>query len=117
MNKVCDLFDKVEEDFDTVLATDIDFTGSIHFEKPSMIKGKVTGTIDTPSDLVIDTDAVVNADISALRTVIKGAVTGNITSVQDIFVTQTGSLTGDVSCTGFVLEPGSKFCGKCTMTY
>ncbi len=69
-----------EEDFDTVLAPDINFTGTIQFAKPFMIKGKVTGSINATSDLFIDTDSVVRADIHAERVVIKGSVTGNVTA-------------------------------------
>ena len=44
-----------EEDFDTILANDITFSGTIRFSKPFMIKGTVTGLIEATSDLVIDT--------------------------------------------------------------
>ena len=39
-------FDTDEEDFDTVMASDITFTGNIRFAKPFMIKGKMSGNID-----------------------------------------------------------------------
>lgn len=109
------LFDYEEDDFDTIMADDISFTGSIKFEKPFMIKGKVTGNIDAVSDLVIDTSAHVDADIVAVRVLVKGVVKGNISADKMIFVTSTGSVTGDLTSAQVVLEPGSKFTGKCTM--
>ena|SRR5574344_768501 len=109
------LFELDEEDFDTVMAADIKFNGSIKFAQPFMIKGKVNGTIDATSDLYIDTDAEVNADIIANRVLVKGKVKGNITGRKMVFVTSTGSVEGDITTAEVVLEPGSKFGGKCTM--
>ena len=88
-----DLFDLEEEAFDTVIESDIAFTGSIRFAKPFMIRGKVKGSIDATSDLVIDSGASVEADIKALRVLVKGKVKAE----------------------QVVLEPGSTFTGKCTM--
>ena len=44
-----------DDDFDTVLASDISFRGTIKFSKPFMIRGTVSGMIDATSDLVVDT--------------------------------------------------------------
>ena len=66
-NKGCDLLDFEESDFNTVMASDISFSGKIRFTKPFMIKGQVSGKIEADSDLVIAQDAVVKADIVAER--------------------------------------------------
>ncbi len=114
--KDTDLFDLEEDDFDTVMASDISFRGNIRFAKPFMIKGSVTGSIDATSDLVVDTGAVVTAGISAARVLVRGKVEGNITARDLVFVSSTGSVNGDITSEQVVLEPGSKFSGKCTMT-
>ena len=108
-------FETEEDDFDTVMAKDITFTGRIHFEKPFMIKGHVNGSIDATSDLLIDTDAEVNADIVADRVLIRGKVKGNVNGYKLVYITSTGSITGDISSAQVVLEPGSTFFGRCTM--
>ena len=108
-------FDTDEEDFDTVMASDISFTGNIRFTKPFMIKGKMNGIIEATSDLLIDTDAV-NADISTDRVLVRGKVTGNINGRKLVYVTSTGTVKGDITSTQVVLEPGSVFSGKCTMS-
>ncbi|MBE6349943.1 MAG: polymer-forming cytoskeletal protein [Spirochaetaceae bacterium] len=110
-----DFFDLEEEDFDTILYEDIDFTGSITFTQPLMIKGKVTGTIDTNSDLVIDTEATVQANIIAKRVLVKGLLTGDITAEQLVFVASSGKVTGNITAAQVVLEPGSRFSGQCSM--
>lgn len=109
------IFDLEDEDFDTVLASDISFTGEIRFARPFMIKGTVSGLINATSDLVIDTNARVVADITADRVLVRGSVTGNITGRKLVFIAATGSVTGDIVAAKVALEPGGSFSGKCTM--
>ena len=113
--KDTDFFDLEDEAFDTIIEDDISFSGNIKIKKPFMIRGKVSGTIQSTSDLVVDSNAVVEADISARRVLIRGKVKGNVTSEKLIFVTSTGSLDGDITTAKVVLEPGCNFTGKCTM--
>ena len=113
--KEIEQFDTDEDDFDTVMAEDINFSGSIFFEKPFMIKGSVDGSIDSKSDLLIDATAFVRANITTDRVYIRGKVEGNIDAKRLIYVSSTGSVTGDISAAQVVLEPGSAFSGKCTM--
>jgi len=115
-NKDNDLLDLDEEDYDTVLAPDIDFSGTIQFEEPFMIKGRVSGTIEATSDLMIDSGAVVKANIKASRVVIKGEVDGNVTATQAVHVFSSGKLNGDVTAPEVVLDSGCYFTGICTMT-
>ncbi|HNQ97022.1 MAG: polymer-forming cytoskeletal protein [Spirochaetales bacterium] len=115
-NKDNDLLDLDEEDYDTVLAPDIEFTGTIEFTEPFMIKGKVSGQIMATSDLLIDEGALVKADIQANRVVIKGSVEGNVTATQIVHVFSSGRLNGDVSAPEVVLDSGCFFSGICTMS-
>jgi cytoskeletal protein CcmA (bactofilin family) len=113
--KEMDICDFDEGDFDTVMAPDITFSGTIRFKKPFMIRGKVSGEIDAVSDLVIDTDAEVVSDIAADRVLVKGNVKGDIDGKRIVIVAATGEVTGDIISKQVVLEPGSSFTGKCTM--
>ena len=110
-----DLFEREDSDYDTYIAPDIKFSGNIHFEKPFIVKGQISGNIEATSDLVIDTDAIVNADISAERVLIRGKVKGNVIGNKLIFITASGSLDGDITTGKVVLEPGCVFTGKCSM--
>jgi len=104
-----------DADFDTILSSDIDFTGSLSFEKPFLIRGKVSGEINATGLLVIDEDAVVNANIQALRVLVRGQVKGDITAVEKVEVTATGKLTGNVTAPEIYMETGCIFNGHCTM--
>ena len=113
--KDTDFFDLEEEDFDTVLACDIAFSGTVRFAQPFMIKGTLNGSIQATSDLVVDTGAVVTADITAQRVLVRGKVTGSIQASALVFVSEGGSVLGDITSEKVVLEPGSVFSGRCTM--
>jgi cytoskeletal protein CcmA (bactofilin family) len=105
-----------DEDFDTILSEDIDFSGTLHFEKPFLIRGKVSGEIAARGILVIDGEAVVNANISASRVIIRGQVKGNVTATEKVEVTVTGKLVGNVAAPEIFMETGCLFNGRCTMT-
>jgi cytoskeletal protein CcmA (bactofilin family) len=105
-----------DDDFDTILSSDIDFSGVLNFEKPFLIRGKVSGEIKASGLLVIDEEAVINADIATSRMVIRGFVKGNITATEKVEITGTGRLEGDISAPEISMEAGCVFNGRCTMT-
>ena len=104
-----------DADFDTILSPDIDFTGTLQFEKPFLIRGRVSGEINATGLLVIDENAVVNADIRALRVLIRGHVKGDVTAIEKVEVTVTGKLAGNVTAPEIYMETGCVFNGRCTM--
>ena len=105
-----------EEDFDTILSPDIDFSGILNFEKPFLIRGRLSGEIDARGLLVVDEEAVVAADIRASRVVIRGSVKGNVTAAEKVEITVSGRLEGNVSAPEIFMETGCVFNGRCTMT-
>ena len=104
-----------DEDFDTILSKDIEFSGTLQFEKPFLIRGKVSGEINASSLLVIDEEAVVNANISASKVVIRGQVKGDVTATEKVEVTVTGKLIGNVTAPEIFMETGCVFNGRCSM--
>jgi len=104
-----------DDDFDTILSPDIDFAGTLNFEKPFLIRGKVSGDISAKGLLVVDGEAVVNADIDASRVIIRGFVRGNVTAAEKVEVTLSGRLEGNVTAPEIFMESGCVFNGRCTM--
>ncbi|MDR2246156.1 MAG: polymer-forming cytoskeletal protein [Treponema sp.] len=106
-----------DEDFDTILSGDIDFSGTLNFDKPFLIRGKVSGIIDAKGLLVIDEGAFVAANINASRVIIRGTVKGDINATEKVEITATGRLTGNVTAPegSFFMETGCMFNGTCTM--
>jgi cytoskeletal protein CcmA (bactofilin family) len=105
-----------DDDFDTILSGDIDFSGILNFEKPFLIRGRVSGEIQAKDLLVIDEDAVVNADINTSRVVIRGFVKGDVTATEKVELTVTGKLEGNVTAPEIFMETGCVFNGRCKMT-
>jgi len=105
-----------EEEFDTVLSPDIQFAGTIAFDKPFMIKGHVSGRIETSSDLVIAEGALVEADIRASTLILRGSLTGNVFASKRIELTASGRMTGDISAPEILMETGCQFSGNCSMS-
>jgi cytoskeletal protein CcmA (bactofilin family) len=105
-----------DEDFDTILSQNIDFSGTLVFEKPFLIRGKVSGEISARGLLVVDEDAVVDANINASRVIIRGSVKGNVTAMEKVEISITGKLVGDVTAPEIFMETGCAFNGRCTMT-
>lgn len=109
------LADLDEDDYDTVLESDIEFNGEIQFSKPLMIKGTVAGKLQSNSDLTIEESAVVRANIFADRVIVKGQVFGNIQANRSVNVYSSGRVSGDITAPEVILEPGCFFSGICTM--
>jgi len=103
------------EDFDTVLSPDIEFSGTLRFEKPFLIQGKVSGEINASSLLMVAEEAVVEANIRASTVIILGTVKGNVTAAEKVEVAITGKLTGNVTAPEVTMETGCYFSGRCIM--
>ena len=105
-----------DEDFDTILSEDINFSGTLNFEKPFLIRGRLSGNIVSRGVLVVDEEAVVEANIDASRVIIRGLVKGDVTASEKVEVTITGKLMGNVKAPEILMETGCTFNGRCTMT-
>ena len=105
-----------DEDFDTILSQNIDFSGTLNFEKPFLIRGRLSGDIIARGILVVDEEAVVEANINASRVIIRGSVKGNVTASEKVEVAITGKLVGNVTAPEIFMETGCTFNGRCTMT-
>ena len=103
-------------DFDTILSQDIDFSGTLNFEKPFLIRGRLSGDINARGLLVVDEAAVVEANINAPRVIIRGSVKGDVTASEKVEVTITGKLLGNVTAPEIFMETGCIFNGRCNMT-
>jgi cytoskeletal protein CcmA (bactofilin family) len=105
-----------EEQLDTILAGDVEFSGEMSFKKPLMIKGRVSGVIRSESDLYVDEKAVVEADISASIVSVKGKVRGNISACLRVELFAGASVDGDVTAPQITMETGCRLNGACRMS-
>jgi cytoskeletal protein CcmA (bactofilin family) len=105
-----------DDDFDTILSKDITFSGTLNFEKPFLIRGRFSGTILASGLLVVDEEAVVEANIDASKVVIRGSVTGDVTASEKVEINLSGKLLGNLKTPEVSMESGCIFNGRCTMT-
>lgn len=110
------IFDLQEEDYDTVLASDIEFEGEVSLKKPLMIKGVFSGHITSESALSIEEGASVKANVKTDSLVIKGSLEGNVDAGDVVRIFPSGKLLGDVVSPQVVLDSGCYFTGNCKMT-
>ncbi len=104
-----------ESQIDTILAEDIDFTGTLTFKDPLMIKGKFNGEIKASGDLYIGKDADVEATIQADLVSLRGRLKGNIYANSRVELFSTSIIDGDITTPNIIMESGSRFNGLCTM--
>jgi cytoskeletal protein CcmA (bactofilin family) len=100
---------------DTVLAEDINFTGTMKFSKSLMIKGKFEGEIDATGHLIVGTNAVANATIKAGVITNYGQINGNVEGMERVELFNNAKLTGDVKTPELIIESGCNFNGHCAM--
>jgi len=105
-----------EDDFDTVLSQDIEFSGILSFEKPFLIRGKVSGEIQAKGALVVAEGAIVEANIQAPVLIVRGVVQGNVHASERVEIAGSGKVVGDISAPEVLMETGCVFNGACTMT-
>ncbi|MBN1798828.1 MAG: polymer-forming cytoskeletal protein [Spirochaetales bacterium] len=104
-----------EDEIDTILAEDIDFTGELKFKAPLMIKGKFKGEIKASNDLYIGENADIEAKIDADMISSRGKIKGNISAKKRIELFSTAKVEGDITCPDLVIESGAKYDGYCNM--
>jgi cytoskeletal protein CcmA (bactofilin family) len=104
-----------ENDIDTVLAEDIDFSGVLSFQRPLMVKGIFQGQIKASSDLIIGEKAVVKAKIEADTVSSKGRIEGDVLAHSRVEFFSTASMVGDLVTPDLVMESGCQYNGRCTM--
>jgi cytoskeletal protein CcmA (bactofilin family) len=104
-----------EKDVDTVLADDIDFSGTMKFKNSLMIRGKFDGEIDAEGHLILGPNAVIKATIRTGVLTNYGKIIGNVEAIEKIELLRGAELNGDVKTPDLIIESGCILNGKCTM--
>ena len=100
-----------ESDADTLISEDIDFEGSISLSRPAMIKGKVSGKIESDSNLFIEKEADVKADVKADELSLRGNLSGTV-QASVIEMGSSAVFSGDVTAQSLAMESGCTFNGS-----
>jgi cytoskeletal protein CcmA (bactofilin family) len=90
----------------TVIARDDSLSGQLVLKGSGQVLGSFTGQIESDGDLVVGSDAHVEADIRGSRITVSGLVRGNIIASNRLKITSTGRLEGDATVGALVVEEG-----------
>jgi len=93
------------------------FTGHLKFQETLMVQGKFKGTIDALGALIVDRDAVVEADrITVSSLTVYGTVIGNVHAIDKVDMMSGAKMQGDVTAARLRIADGVLFEGQCSMT-
>jgi cytoskeletal protein CcmA (bactofilin family) len=100
-----------------VLGKTTSFTGILKFNTTLRIQGSFRGTIEAAGDLIVDKDAVVEADhITVSSLTVYGRISGTVQAIDKVDMMSGAKVQGDVSAARLRIADGVLFEGKCKMT-
>jgi cytoskeletal protein CcmA (bactofilin family) len=100
-----------------VLGKGTSFQGLLKFKETLWIQGKFSGTIEASGALIVDKDAVVEADrISVSSLTVYGTVKAVVHAIDKIDMFTGAHVRGDVTAARLRIADGVLFEGQCTMT-
>ncbi|GHV95187.1 cell division protein [Spirochaetia bacterium] len=100
-----------------VLGKSTSFNGSLKFRETLRVQGKFKGTIEATGALIVDKDAVVEADhISVSSLTVYGTVIGAVHAQDKIDMMSGAEVHGDVTAARLRIADGVLFDGQCSMT-
>ena len=100
-----------------VLGKSTSFHGYLKFKETMWIQGKFTGTIEATGALIVDKEAVVEADrITVSSLTVYGTVSGAVHAMDKIDMFSGAIVRGDLSAARLRIADGVLFEGQCSMT-
>lgn len=105
-----------EDEIDTVLDSDIVFSGSLESAKSLLIKGKISGTIVCGEDLYLSGEASVDADIRAVRVIVRGTLKGIVRASESIQILSGSAVEASLEAPDIIIEDEEHFKGTATLT-
>ena len=92
-------------------------SGILKFHETLRVQGKFKGTIEASGALVVDKDAVVNADrITVSSLTVFGTVIGDVYAMDKVDMMSGAKVQGDVTAARLRIADGVLFEGQCSMT-
>ncbi len=99
----------------TVLGLETKFTGTLCYNDSLKIDGRFEGSIETPGFLMVETTAVVVADIKSGTLVVSGSIKGDVHVEKRLELLRGGKIIGNVRCPCLIMEDDTSIQGRCEM--
>ncbi len=102
---------------ESVISKELIISGEITGTSNLRIKGTVEGKIELKSNVVVENESKINADIKGNNIEISGTVEGNITAEDKITLNETAIVVGNITCRSFTVKEGASFEGNINMVH
>lgn len=100
----------------TIIADDVEITGSIKCASNIQIDGKLNGDLNCSGDALLGTSCSIKGNVNVKSTVVNGQVNGNISAKDKIDLKASARITGDIRAKRLTVEDGVSFIGKAEIT-
>ena len=99
----------------TVISQGITIEGELTTDDDVVIEGTLRGKLVSKATVMVETGAVVEADIAASSLSVGGQITGNVTATDRVDLMAGGRLIGDVKAARLTIADGASFKGNVDM--
>ena len=90
----------------------LDIEGEISGQENLSIEGQFSGIINLElSDVLIEANSIVKAEIHARNVQIKGQVEGNVFAAEKVHIEKNGQMNGDIIATRISIDDGAVYKG------
>lgn len=103
------------EDAQTIIGAGVKVEGTFVAFGNVVVKGQVSGTLETKNELHLEGGAYVDGDVKAKNAFLAGQVKGNIIVDGKADLDKTARINGDLTCKSLSIEEGAMFNGRCSM--
>ena len=96
----------------TVIADDVEITGTIKCASAIELGGKLNGDMNCSNSVTIGASATVKGNLTVDTVIVMGQVEGNITAKDKIDLKSTARVNGDIRARRLAVEDGVTFIGR-----
>ncbi len=102
-------------DVETIIGAGVKVEGTFTAVGNVIVKGEVSGSVETKSDLHLKAGGRIKADIKAKNSSIAGEVKGNLDVEEKIEMASTANVAGDITCRVLSIDEGATLNGRCSV--
>ena len=104
------------EDVKTLIADDVEITGSLKCSGGVKLAGKINGDLTCGGEVLVEKSAAIKGNVTAASLVVLGMIKGNVVAKERIELRGTARVAGDIRGRRLVVEEGVTLIGKSEIT-
>lgn len=102
-----------EEESETIIGEGVKVEGTFNAFGNVIVKGELTGSLETENDLSVKERGIVEADVRSKNAFIAGEIKGNIDVEEKVELSETAKVLGDINCRVLSINEGATLNGRC----